>query len=131
MYNWELNKNEQDLFQNMNEELQGNQKLNELRLAELAEKQARLAAIVNSSDDIIISKTLEGIITSWNPTAERVFGYQENEAIGQHISIIIPPDRLQEEDYIISQVKSGQKIDHFETVRRAKDGKLVQLSITV
>ncbi|MDR6782793.1 PAS domain S-box-containing protein [Pedobacter africanus] len=115
----------------MNEELRGDQKLNELRLAELDEKQARLAAIVNSSDDIIISKTLEGIITSWNPTAERVFGYQEKEAIGRHISIIIPPDRFQEEDYIISQIKNGRKIDHFETVRMGKDGKLVQLSITV
>src|SRR5688500_5023632 len=64
------------------------QKENELRLVELAEKQARLAAIVNSTDDIIISKTLDGVITSWNPSAHRIFGYTEKEAIGQHISII-------------------------------------------
>lgn len=107
------------------------QKQNEQQLAELAEKQARLAAIVNSTDDIIISKTLDGLITSWNPAAERAFGYTEAEAIGCHISIIIPKDRLKEEDYIISQIRKGEKIDHFETVRQGKRGNQLQLSLTV
>src|SRR5690242_4722991 len=84
-------------------------------------KQSILSAIVNSSDDAIISKTLEGTITSWNPAATRMFGYKETEAIGKHISIIIPPDRLKEEDIIINNIRSGKKIDHFETVRLAKD----------
>lgn len=107
------------------------QKENELRLRELAEKQAMLAAIVNSSDDIIVSKTLDGVITSWNPAASRIFGYSAEEAIGQHISIIIPPERLHEEDYIISQIRSGQKVDHFDTVRISKSGQPIQLSLTI
>lgn len=107
------------------------QKQDELRLVELMEKQAMLAAVVNSSDDIIVSKTVDGIITSWNPSAERVFGYTEDEAIGQHISIIIPKDRLAEEDYMINQIRNGQKVDHFDTVRIGKEGRLVELSLTV
>jgi PAS domain S-box-containing protein len=95
------------------------------------EKQAVLAAIVATSDDAIVSKTLQGIITSWNLAAERTFGYTEAEAIGQHISLIIPPDRLSEEDFIIGQIAKGKKIDHFETIRRAKDGREVHLSVTV
>ena len=95
------------------------------------EKQGILAAIVNTTDDVIISKTLAGIITSWNPAAERLFGYTEQEAIGQHISLIIPPDRLGEEDVIISNVIAGKKIDHFQTLRRTKDGLLIPISVTV
>ncbi|RBQ11841.1 PAS domain S-box protein [Pedobacter miscanthi] len=107
------------------------QKEHELSLSELAEKQARFVAVVNSSDDIIISKTLEGIITSWNPAAERAFGYSETEAIGRHISIIIPKQRLGEEDYILSQIRKGEKVDHFETVRKTREGKAVYLSLTI
>jgi len=107
------------------------QKQNEIRLSDFAEKQARLAAVVNSSDDIIISKTLNGIITSWNPAAERAFEYTDSEAIGKHISIIIPSERLTEEDFIISEIRQGKKVDHFETVRRARNGRSVQLSLTV
>jgi PAS domain S-box-containing protein len=107
------------------------QKENELRLSELAEKQARLAAIVNSSDDIIISKSLGGIITSWNPAAERSFGYTAEEVLGHHISIIIPNDRLQEEEFIISQIRNGQKVDHFDTVRMHRSGRELQLSLTI
>jgi PAS domain S-box-containing protein len=95
------------------------------------EKQAILAAIIASSDDTIISKTLEGVITSWNPAAERMFGYVEAEVLGRHISLIIPSERLEEETYIIGQVMQGNKIDHFETVRLAKDGTLVPISLTV
>lgn len=101
---------------------------------DLEEKEATEAfikAIMNSSDDGIISKTLEGIITSWNPAASRMFGYLENEVIGKHISIIIPPDRLNEEDFIINKIKAGQKIDHFETVRLAKDGTEKQIDLSI
>jgi PAS domain S-box-containing protein len=92
---------------------------------------ALLAAIVESSDDIIISKNLNGIIKSWNFSAERIFGYSEAEVIGKHISLLIPPDRLAEEHEIMGKIKSGQRITHFETIRRRKDGSLVELSITV
>jgi PAS domain S-box-containing protein len=95
------------------------------------EKQAILAAIVATSDDVIISKTLQGTITSWNQAAEKTFGYTEAEALGQHISLIIPSERLSEEDFIIGQIANGKKIDHFETIRRAKDDREVHLSVTV
>jgi PAS domain S-box-containing protein len=90
-----------------------------------------LAAIIASSEDAIISKTLDGIITSWNPAAEKLFGYTEEEVVGQHISLIIPKDRLNEEAYIIGQVSQGKQIDHFETVRRSKQGELMPLSLSV
>jgi PAS domain S-box-containing protein len=90
-----------------------------------------LAAIVDSSDDIIVSKTLDGIITSWNKAAERMLGYTEQEIVGKHISLIIPPERLQEESYIIGEVSKGNKVDHFQTVRMGKNDRQVQLSITV
>ncbi|MGN6533318.1 MAG: PAS domain S-box protein [Ginsengibacter sp.] len=95
------------------------------------EKQAVLSAIVNSSDDAIISKTLEGIITSWNPAASKMFGYTESEALGKHISIIIPPERLQEESMIIENVSKGIKVDHFATVRVAKNKRKINISLTV
>jgi PAS domain S-box-containing protein len=95
------------------------------------EKQAWLAAIVNSSDDAIISKTLDGIITSWNHSAKRMFGFTEDEAIGKHISIIIPPARIDEETLIIESIRAGKRIDHFETVRVAKDGTERYISLTV
>jgi PAS domain S-box-containing protein len=92
---------------------------------------ARLAAIVVSSDDAILSKTLDGIIESWNIGAERVFGYTAEEAVAQHISLILPPDRLDEEADVLARLRRGEKIDHFETLRRAKDGRLVDVSMTV
>ena len=95
------------------------------------EKQDILAAIVNSSDDAIISKTLDGTITSWNHSATKMFGYSEKEAIGKHISIIIPKDRLPEETLIIENIRKGNKIDHFETIRISNDGSERHLSITV
>jgi PAS domain S-box-containing protein len=90
-----------------------------------------LAAIVDSSDDVIISKNLDGIITSWNKTAERVFGYSAREAIGSHITLIIPKDRLAEEDTIIARVKRGERLEHFDTLRQRKDGTLIDLSLTI
>lgn len=77
----------------------------------LEEKEAIIRAIIESSDDSIISKTMEGIISSWNPTATRMFGYTEAEAIGKHISFIIPPDRLEEEDFIIDQISSCKAME--------------------
>jgi PAS domain S-box-containing protein len=94
-------------------------------------KQAVLAAIVESSDDAIISKNLDGIIVSWNAGAERIFGYTEKEAVGKSITILIPRSRLKEEEIIISQIRAGKKVDHFETVRVAKSGKEIPISITV
>ncbi len=90
-----------------------------------------LAAIVDSSDNVIISKNLDGIITSWNTTAQRVFGYSAKEAIGAHITLIIPKDRLPEEDSIMSRVRRGERIEHFDTVRQRKDGTLIDISLTI
>jgi len=90
-----------------------------------------LASIIDCSDDAIVSKTLEGIIRSWNAGAERVFGYSAQEAIGQPVTIIIPPDRLEEERVILERLKRGQRIDHFETERLAKDGRRLDISLTV
>src|SRR5258708_23770835 len=92
---------------------------------------ARLAAIVTSSDDVIVSKTLEGTITSWNPAAERILGYTADEAIGKNIKLIIPPDRWAEEDEVLARIRRGERVEHFETVRRAKNGRVLNLSLTV
>ena len=91
----------------------------------------RLAAIVESSDDVIVSKTLDGVITSWNPAAERTFGWTAAEAVGQHITLIIPEERHAEENDVLARIRRGERVDHFETVRRAKDGRLIDVSITV
>lgn len=90
-----------------------------------------LAAIVDSSDDAIVSKNLDGIIRSWNKGAERIFGYTAEEAIGEHITLIIPPDRHAEEDDILARLRCGERIDHFQTVRRRKDGMLLDVSLTI
>lgn len=90
-----------------------------------------LAAIVDSSEDAIISKNLDGVITSWNKSSERLFGYSVEEAIGQNISFIIPPDRRDEEQTILERLRRGERIEHFETVRVRKDGKTVDVSVTI
>lgn len=90
-----------------------------------------LAAIVDSSDDAIVSKTLDGVITSWNKSAERLFGYTREEALGQHITLIIPEDRRDEEVKIVERLGRGERVDHFETVRVRKDGTLLDLSLTI
>ncbi len=90
-----------------------------------------LAAIVSSSDDAIISKGLDGIITSWNDAAERLFGYTAEEAVGQPIMLIIPADRRDEEAKILARLRKGERIDHFETLRLRKDGSLIELSLTI
>jgi PAS domain S-box-containing protein len=97
----------------------------------LEESRARLAAIVAGADDAIVSKTLEGIITSWNAGAERMFGYTAEEAIGHSIAIIIPPDRLHEETEILARLQRGEKTEHFETERIHKSGRVVAVSVNV
>lgn len=89
------------------------------------------AALVESSDDAILGKTLDGQITSWNRGAEVIFGYTAEEAVGKPISIIIPPDRMAEERMILEKISRGESVEHYETVRRRKDGKLVDISVTV
>ena len=96
-----------------------------------SDTEAILAAIVESSDDAIISKDLNGVITSWNRGAENIFGYAAEEVIGKPITILIPKDRLGEEPSILERIRKGEKIDHFETVRQRKDGTLVDISLTV
>jgi PAS domain S-box-containing protein len=94
-------------------------------------RSALLAAIVESSDDAIVSKTLEGRILSWNASASRIFGYTAEEVIGQPITIIIPPELHEEERRILERVSRGERIDHFDTTRLAKDGRLISISLTV
>jgi PAS domain S-box-containing protein len=91
----------------------------------------RLAAIVDSSDDAIVSKDLSGIVTSWNRAAERMFGYTADEIVGKSITTIIPAERLPEEEYVLSQVRKAAPVEHFETVRVRKDGSLIDVSLTV
>ncbi len=90
-----------------------------------------LAAIVASSDDAIISKNLDGMITSWNRSAERIFGYTAEEAIGHNITLIIPLERHAEESDILNRLRRGERVDHFHTVRRRKDGSLIDVSLTI
>lgn len=95
------------------------------------EAAAFLAAIVESSEDAIISKSLQGIITTWNLSAERLFGYSADEAVGRPITMLIPEDRLDEEPAILARINAGERVDHFETVRRRKDGTLIDISLTI
>ena len=91
----------------------------------------RFAFIVESSDDAIVSKTLDGIITSWNKGAERIFGYTAEEAIGQHITFLMRPDRYEEEARIIASLRRGERVAPFDTVRQRKDGELIHVSVTM
>jgi PAS domain S-box-containing protein len=93
--------------------------------------QAFLASIVASSDDAIVTKDLDGIIGTWNKNAERIFGYAADEAIGKPITIIVPPHLHDEEMAILARIRRGEHIDHFETVRRRKDGTLIDISLTI
>ena len=116
--------------------LEVNRDVTEIRslLTALQEGEQRLrslAAIVESSDDAIISKNLGGIITSWNTGAQRVFGYTAAEAVGQPVTIVIPADRQSEEREILTRIRRGERIDHFETIRHRKDGTLIVVSLTV
>jgi PAS domain S-box-containing protein len=103
----------------------------EAALRESEQRLRWLASIVESSDDAIVSKNLDGIITSWNRGAERIFGYTAEEAIGRPITIVIPQDRQDEERAILTRIRRGERIDHFETVRQRKHGSLIVVSLTV
>jgi len=91
----------------------------------------QLASVVETSEDAIITKDLDGIITSWNKGAVRIFGYEASEMIGKPISLLIPPDRPDEEPSILARLRKGQRIEHYETVRRRKDGELIDISLSV
>jgi PAS domain S-box-containing protein len=95
------------------------------------EQLSRLAAIVEFSDDAIITKTLDGIITTWNPGAQRIFGYSAAETIGNPVTMLIPDNHLNEEPGILARLRAGERIDHYETIRRRKDGTLINVSLTV
>jgi PAS domain S-box-containing protein len=95
------------------------------------ESRARLAAIVDSTDDAIVSKNLQGIIQSWNHGAERIFGYRADEAIGQPITLVIPPDRHAEEREILAKIARGERVDHYETIRVTRDGRRIEVSLTI
>lgn len=95
------------------------------------ELKTRLAAIVESSDDAIISKDLNGIIKSWNRGAERIFGYTADEAIGKHISMLAPPERVDEIPNILDRIRRGERVDHYQSKRRAKDGRVLTVSLTI
>ena len=99
--------------------------------ADLRRTEQWLASIIQSSDDAIVSKNLDGIITSWNKGAERIFGYTAEEAIGQPITIVIPQERRSEEREILARIRRGEHIDHFETVRQPKHGSLITVSLTI
>ena len=111
------------------------ERLEELEIARQLEigqqAESRLAAIVESSDDAIVSKNINGIINSWNKSAELMFGYTAAEAIGKHITLIVPPDRLDEEASILERLRRGERIEHFETVRLRKDGVRLNVSISI
>src|SRR5262245_61570728 len=90
-----------------------------------------LGAIIESSDDAIISKNLDGIIMSWNKGAERIFGYQEQEVIGKSVTLLMPPERYNEEPAILAGIRQGGRFDHYETVRKHKDGTLIDISLSI
>jgi PAS domain S-box-containing protein len=96
-----------------------------------AETSQRLVAIIESSDDAIISKDLNGVIKTWNPGAERLFGYKADDVIGKLVTILIPPDRINEEPHILSRIRNGETIEHYETVRQRKGGSLIPISLSV
>jgi PAS domain S-box-containing protein len=103
----------------------------EKQIRESEMRYRRIAAIVESSDDAILAKNLDGIITSWNSGAERLFGYTTDEVIGKPVTMLIPVDRHDEEPAILARIRSGERVDHYETIRQRKDGSLVDISLTI
>lgn len=95
------------------------------------EEAQRFTAIVNSSDDAIVAKDLDGVIVSWNKGAERLFGYTADDIVGKPVAVLIPADRHDEEPHILSRIRAGEAIDHYETIRRRKDGSLIEISLSV
>src|SRR4051812_41474460 len=109
----------------------GDQPASEFGLEDPGESQGRFAAIVRDAHDGVIAKDLEGTITAWNPAAERMYGYASEEAIGRHISMIVPGDHAHEEQVILDKIKAGQRLDTYETERIRKDGARIDVSLTV
>ena len=107
------------------------QRAEKMHLFLAEEEPARLAAIVESSDDAIISKTLEGIITSWNKGAQRIYGYSAEEALRRPISMLVPPERPDEVPEMLEKIRRGEKVEHYETVRLTKDGRRLDISLSV
>lgn len=105
------------------------QDVTDFRQAEQAKR--HLAAIIESSADAIISKDLNGVITSWNDGAEQVFGYKAEEVIGKPVTILVPPDRYDEEPDILARIRRGELVDRYDTVRRTKDGRLLDVSLRI
>src|SRR3954470_1255423 len=103
--------------------------LTQRKLGDVAAR--RLAAVIASSDDAIVTKNLDSIITSWNPAAQRMFGYTETEAIGRSIRMLIPDELQSEEDTVLAKIRAGESVEHYETIRRRKDGSLLSISLTV
>src|SRR4029453_143505 len=108
----------------------------ERRLAQQAQASTdrvlrHLASIVENTDDAVIGRDLDGFVTSWNAAAEKLYGYKAEEMVGQPVSILIPSDRPNEEPEILARLKQGERIDHYETVRKAKNGRLIEVSLTV
>ncbi len=101
----------------------------EKRRADLANE--RLAAIIESSDDIIASKDLDGVLTSWNRGAERILGYTADEVVGKHVSMLVPPEAAEDTERILSRIRRGERVDHYHTKRRRKDGIVIDVSLTV
>ncbi len=95
------------------------------------ERARRLAAIVECSDDAVIGKTLDGVVTSWNAGAEVIYGFSEQEMLGQPVSRLVPPDRLDEIPELLARLASGEHVEHYETERRRKDGGLIYVSLTI
>jgi PAS domain S-box-containing protein len=95
------------------------------------EASARLAAIIQDSGDAILTKTTDGIIQTWNPSAERLFGYRVEEVVGKPVTVLFPPDRLHEEDHILELLRNGQPCERFETVRVAKDGRRIPVLVSI
>src|SRR6476661_264360 len=94
------------------------------KLCEAHEKAGHLAAIIDSADDAIISKTLSGVVQTWNAGAEQLYGYSASEMIGREIAVLLPPDRPDEENIILDRLSRGERVNHFDTIRRRKDGSL-------
>jgi len=108
-----------------------NEELHRRSAEQIGEYRSRLASIIDSSDDAILSKDLEGIITSWNKGAEHIYGYSPEEIVGKHISLLIPSDRPDEISEILQKIKRGESTEHYESVRVTKDGRRVNVSVSV
>jgi PAS domain S-box-containing protein len=91
----------------------------------------RLAAMIQSADDAIVGKTIRGIVQTWNPGAQRLYGYSSEDMVDRDMTILLPPDRSDEEAFILDRIARGERVEHFDTVRRRKDGRLINVSVAI